>query len=240
MKKNFFLTLSLLIFVVISSLAQKHDTCTWYIGGGGNFNSTWIVHQNTYGEPLMKYQFTPSYAVNANIGLDFSPHWGVKMELGYTLLGQKYKDTQYGLPANRTIDLNYFLLPVMLKFRAGGEKTKFYAMAGPELGLLLSASQVYQRNGVDAPVFNNPQAGPIDVSQKSITNRYTKAAGDIRLDLGVELTPSKHFMIDIGLSSAYSITDLNAPSWRLLNDTGHYNISHDFYVGLNLGLNYMF
>jgi hypothetical protein len=162
------------------------------------------------------------------------------MELGYTLLGQKYKDTQYGLPANRTIDLNYFLLPVMLKFRAGGEKTKFYAMAGPELGLLLSASQVYQRNGVDAPVFNNPQAGPIDVSQKSITNRYTKAAGDIRLDLGVELTPSKHFMIDIGLSSAYSITDLNAPSWRLLNDTGHYNISHDFYVGLNLGLNYMF
>jgi hypothetical protein len=188
----------------------------------------------------MKYQFTPSYAANANIGYDFSNHWGVKMELGYALLGQKYNEPQYGLPANRTIDLNYFLLPVMMKFRAGGKKTKFYAMAGPQLGYLLSASQVYKRNGVDAPVFNNPEVGSIDVSQKSITDRYTSVVGCIRLDLGVEFTPSKHFMIDIGLCSAYSITDLNALNWRLLNNHGHYNISHDFYGGLNLGLNYMF
>jgi hypothetical protein len=244
MKKNYFLTVSLLIFVVISSFAQETDTVkfksVWYIGGGGNFNSSWIVHQNTYGEPLMKYEFTPTFGINANVGVEAFAHWGFKMELGYALLGQKYNEPQYGLPANRTINLNYFLLPVMIKYRVGSEKTKFYAMAGPQLGLLLSASQVYKRNGENAPVYDNSQVGFIDVSKANITDRYTQAAFFIRMDLGVELKPSKHFMIDIGLSTAYSVTDLNGTDWRLLDDHGEYHSSHDFYGGLNLGFNYIF
>ena len=188
----------------------------------------------------MKYKFTPSYAVNLNAGFDFSEHWGFKMELGYAALGQKYSDNQYDQPANRTIHLNYFLLPVMLKYRVGSEKAKFYLMAGPQLGMLLSATQIYQRNGVDAPVFNNPTHGQIDVSKKEIKDRYTGAAGFVRVDLGVEITPSKHFMIDIGLTSAYSITDLNSLDWRFNDISGSYQISHNFYAGLNLGFNYRF
>lgn len=239
MKKNFFLTISLLILVVIPSLAQNYTT-EWYVGAGGNFNSTWIIRQNTYGEPEMKYKFTPSYAANVNLGLDFSTHWGFKMELGYALLGQKYDDLQYTLPTTRSIKLTYFLLPVMVKYRVGGEKAKFYLMAGPQLGVLLSANQEYKRNGLDAPVFINPDVGLIDVSKKEIKDRYTEAALFIRMDFGVELTPSKHFMIDIGITSAYSVTDLNAYSWRFRDVTGGYQISHNFYAGLNLGFNYRF
>jgi len=240
MKKSLFLTFSLLILVVLPSLAQPKYGTQWYIGAGGNFNATWIIRQNTYGEPELKYQFTPSYAGNLNLGFDFSEHWGFKMELGYAKMGQKYKDTQYELPVERTVKLNYFLLPIMVKYRVGGEKAKFYVMAGPQLGVLLSATQVYLRNGTDAPIYNNPIVGPIDVSKKEIKDRYTSMAGFARMDIGVEITPTKHFMIDIGITSAFSITDLNAPGWRMIDHDGTYQISHDFYAGLNLGFNYRF
>ncbi len=248
MKKNYFLTISLLIFVVIPSLAQNYTTDSlaqdytteWYIGAGGNFNSNWIVGQNTYGEPELKHKFTLGYAGNVNLGLDFSSHWGFKMELGVALLGQKYDDFQYDQPTTRTIKLTYFLLPVMLKYRVGGEKAKFYVMAGPQLGVLLSANQEYKRNGVDAPVFMHPDVGPIDVSKKEIKERCTGAGFFMRIDFGVELTPSRHFMIDIGVTSAYSVTDLNGFSWRFSDFSGGYQISHNFYAGLNLGINYRF
>jgi hypothetical protein len=239
MKKSYFLTISLLILLVIPSVAQNYKT-EWYFGAGGNFNSTWIIRQSTYGEPELKYKFTPSYAGNVNLGLDFSNYWGFKMELGYALLGQKYDDLQYDQPTTRTIKLSYFLLPVMFKYRVGGEKAKFYVMAGPQFGILLSANQEYKRNGVDAPAFSNPEVGLIDVSKKDIKERYTHAAFFMRLDVGVELTPSKHFMIDIGITSAYSVTDLNDDSWRFHDFSGGYQISHNFYAGLNLGINYRF
>ncbi len=239
MKKGYFLTISLLIFVVISSFAQITSTGAWYIGVGGNYNSTWILNQNTYGEPKLNDELTLNLAGNLNIGFDYNEHWGFKMELAYSQLGEKYKGTQYGEPANRTIQLNYFLLPVLLKYRVGSEKVKFYIMAGPQLGLLLSAKQVYQRNGVNAPVYNSDK-GTIDVSQSDIMARNNREAGSARVDIGIELTPSRHFMMDIGLSSSYFITDLNRTSWRFSDVQNTYKISHNFYAGLNLGFNYRF
>ena len=126
---------------------------------------------------------------------------------------------QYNQPANRDIKLTYVLIPIMIKFHAGGETAKFYAMAGPQLGLLLSAKQTYERNGSPAPPYNS-----IDVSKEDIKDRYTSAAGFVRLDFGIELTPGKHLLIDIGLSNALSITDLNASGWRYKNEDGDYKI----------------
>lgn len=133
MKKFYFLTALLLIVAVMPSLAQTNESIqknTWYIGAGGNFNSSWIVDQNTYGEPKLNAIFTPGYEGNLNVGVDFSDYLGLKMELGYAFMGQKYNGTQYDSTVSRTIKLNYLLLPVMMKFRTGGKVTKFYLMAG--------------------------------------------------------------------------------------------------------------
>lgn len=244
MKKFYFLTALLLIVAVMPSLAQTNESIqknTWYIGAGGNFNSSWIVDQNTYGEPKLNAIFTPGYEGNLNVGVDFSDYLGLKMELGYAFMGQKYNGTQYDSTVSRTIKLNYLLLPVMMKFRTGGKVTKFYLMAGPELEILLSASQSYLREGVDAPSYSPPlNRGTVDVSKKDVTDRYSPVSGCARLDLGIEITPSKHFMMDIGLSNFFSVTDLNRPSYRILQTNGRYWISHDFYSGLNVGLNYVF
>jgi len=238
MKKANFLLAILLILSAIPTLGQSIFKTEWYVGGGGDGLSTYVLSPNYYGEPALDSKMTFSYAINLNLGIDYNEHWGLKLEIGYAALGQKFDGTQYNLAANRTISLNYVMIPLMIKYRVGCEKVKFYVMAGPQLGLLMSATQDYQRGGADAPDFNCPGVGMIEVSKKDIAERLTDAGGYVRADLGVELTPSKHFMIDIGLTSAYCVTDLNNRHWRMLNIDKKYNISHNFYGGLNIGFNY--
>ena len=243
MKKFYSLTALLLIIAVMPSLAQTGGSFQniWYFGAGGNFNSSWIIDQNTYGEPKLNAIFTPGYLVNFNAGVEYNRHFGVKVVLGYALMGQKYNGTQYDSTVSRTIKFSYIVLPIMIKYRTRGKVTKFYAMTGPEVEVLLSASQSYLRDGVDAPPYSPPlNGGTIDVSKKDITNRYATLSGCVRLDLGVEINPSKHFMMDIGLSNFFSITDLNRLSYRILEPNGRYWISHDFYSGINVGFNYVF
>jgi len=243
MKKNYLLTALLTISLVLPLMAQKKDTVyhetKWYIGVGINLNSVWIINQNTYGEPKLDYKITPGIGGNIAVGFDYNDHFGFKMEVGYAQMGQKYGGTQYDTAATRNIKLNYLLVPIMMKYRTGGKKTRFYVMAGPEFALLLSATQTYQRNGVNAPPYYNKSIGWVNVSETSIKSRYTGAAGCARLDLGVELSPSKNLIINVGLSNFFSITDLNAYSYRYIESGAIYHISHDYYFGLNLGLSYI-
>ncbi len=240
MKKGYFLTIALWMFIVTGSFGQNMYPGAWYIGAGASLNSTWIINQNTYGEPRLNDVITLNMAGNINIGFEYARHWGIKAELVFSQLGEQFEGTQYGEPATRTIRLNYFLLPVLLKYRVGSEKVKFYIMAGPQFGMLLSATQVYLRNGVNAPIYESPEKGSIDVSQSNIMDRQNREAGAARLDFGIEITPVRHFMIDIGSTSSFFITDLNCSAWRILEPNTRYKISHNLYTGVNIGLNYKF
>src|SRR5664279_2304504 len=65
-----------------------------YIGISGNINSSWIIYQQIYGEPFLDYQITIRPAVNVQVGYDWNFNWGIRGEIGYAMLGQKYKGTQ--------------------------------------------------------------------------------------------------------------------------------------------------
>ncbi|HTX87420.1 MAG TPA: porin family protein [Bacteroidales bacterium] len=235
MKKFYVITVFLLLMLTTQGFSQDEQKSVWYVGIGGNFNVTWILNQNTYGQSFLNSKTTFGYIGNVNIGCEFSDHWGFKFEVGYAQMGQKYEDTRDNEPVKRDITLNYTLLPLLFKYRVGGETAKFYIMAGPQLGILVKAKQSYTVNGEPAPEYKG-----IDVSKEDIMDRCTKAAAFLRLDFGLELTPGKHIGIDIGLSGAYSITDLNQESWRMNDVNGDYKLSHNLYAGLNLGLNYKF
>jgi hypothetical protein len=235
MKKIYVMTAFLLLLLATPVLAQEKYQSQWYLGVGGNLNVTWIINQNTYGQSELAYTTTIGWIGNLNLGFDYSEHWGFKMEIGYGRMGQKYDDTRAEASVTRDIKLDYVLIPIMAKFRAGGKTVKFYAMVGPQLGILMKAKQSYLVDGQKAPEFDG-----IDVSKEDIKDRYTKAAAFVRMDLGIEITPGKHFMIDIGLSNAFSITDLNADDWRMPDINNEYQISHNYYAGLNLGFNYKF
>ncbi len=235
MKKVNALAIFFILWMTVPSIAQVEKGTHWYIGAGGNANFTWIIDQNTYGQDDLTNKGTLGWIGNLNVGFDFSDNWGFKLEAGYGRMGQKYTGTRDGKDVTRDIKLDYLLFPIMVKFRAGGEVVKFYAMTGPQLGILMKAEQSYLVDGQPAPPYHG-----IDVSQTDIKERYTQAAAFIRLDAGLEITPGKHLMINIGFSNAYSITDLNSESWRMYDADGDYKISHNYYAGMNIGINYVF
>jgi hypothetical protein len=254
MKKRYYLMTILLIALLSPVLAQTTEQKPdqnpekriipkeeqVYIGLSANINSSWIMYQQTYGEPFLKYQFTVRPGVNAQIGYDWDYHWGIRAEVGFAMLGQKYKDTQYGKPTTRNIKTNYIQIPFLFKYRTHGEKVKFYVLTGFQVNFLVSATQKYLRDGVQAPDYVNYKGETLPVGAEDITDRYTKVNLALRLDLGVDIFLTNSLFLNVGLSNMYSGSQIVVPSWRYRDVKGEYHISHNLYSGLNFGINYIF
>jgi hypothetical protein len=241
MKKIYSLLLLALFLGAGQAIAQKQ----LYFGAQGTGLSTWMTNPQNYGRPDMDYVATFGGAGNVNIGFDFNKHIGLLLQVGYAKLGQKFKDTQVVNDTTysyaRNIKLNYLQIPLMFKFRSGGETARFYLMAGPQFDFLLSANQTYYKN--DLPFdeqFHNPNTNEwVKIGEETITDRFMSFDIFARLDLGVDITVAKNLFINTGLSFAYGLTDINSTDYRNIVDSdGNYNPCHNVAVGFNVGINY--
>lgn len=211
------------------------------IGVGGNVNAIFILNQNTYGMEELDYKPSIGGSVNLGIGYNFNNWLGLKTEIGYVRLGQKYYDHKDNPQITRDIRLNYIMVPLLIRFSAGGHFLRFYGAFGPQFAFLTSASQDYLKNGVPLPKFYNPQThDTIDPSQTTITGRYQKTDIMGRIDLGLDIIFFQHLALNFGISSAYGFTDINASDWRLNNDKGSYSKSTNLYAGFTVGIRYCF
>jgi hypothetical protein len=217
--------------------AQKQ----FYFGLAGTGLSSVITNQNNYGLPFeMDYTVTLGGAGNVNVGFDFSNNIGLKLELGFAKLGQKYEDTYQDTVYTRNIRLNYLQIPLLFKFRTGGDVVKFYVAAGPQFNILLSASQQYLKN---EDYYNDSIPGnwttPTLIGEETITDRYNSLDIMGRLDLGVDIHVATNLFLNVGLTMAYGFMDINATDYQIPdNSSGTYNPSHNLYGGLNFGINY--
>ena len=145
----------------------------------------------------------------------------------------------------RKISLNYFQIPLLFKYRTGGESAKFFLAVGPQLDLLLSGKQTFDPSN---PMYDTLRPQPIiggtfKISTEDIKERYSSLEIMGRLDLGVEIIVAKHLFIDLALTMAYGFMDINSTDWRIPDyatppATGTYNKSNIAYAGINLGINY--
>lgn len=226
-----------LLFCTGNLMSQKQ----LYFGLGGTGLSSFITNQNNYHSGFeMDYAVTFGAAGNVNIGFDFSNHIGLKLEVGFANLGQKYEDTRMEYDTNvrytRNIQLNYLQIPLLFKFRTGGEVVKFYVMAGPQLNYLLSATQKYLRNDM---VDNRPIPGSLEeIGKETITDRYNSIDIIGRMDLGVDIQLASNLFLNAGMSMGYGFIDINASDWHYPDSDDNYNPSHNIYGGLNVGINY--
>ncbi|MEI7664032.1 MAG: porin family protein [Bacteroidota bacterium] len=236
-------TLSLLIFALLFAAGPLMSQKQLYFGIGGTGLSPLTIHQNTYGIGFFFDEKMTSFKAseNVNIGFDFSKHLGLKVELGLTTLGQDYKDRTWDSAVyTRTIKMKYLQIPLLVKFRTSGKVGKFYLMAGPQLNLLSSATQTYNKNGVQTDTNTTTLSGKIlHVGDSDIKNRYKSLDIMARLDLGVDIIIAEHLLLNIGLTMAYGLTDINATDYRRPDHTGNYNPSHNAYGGINVGLCYI-
>lgn len=237
MKKRILIPIFLLV-LTLSASAQKG----LYVGAGGSVLSTWITNQNNYGQVFeMDYEHRIGSNGHINLGYDFNASIGLKLEAGYGMLGQKYKDMHKDTIYTRTINLNYFQLPLLFKFRTAGEKVKFYVMAGPQFNFLMSAKQeYYKREKIYSDSILNPiNAKRFKIGEEDVKNRYSSMDIMARIDLGVDIYFIPNLYLNAGLTMAYGLIDINAEEFRIPDhSSGEYNPSHNLYGGLNVGIQY--
>jgi hypothetical protein len=212
-----------------------------YLGAGFTGMSTWITNENNYGRPSMDYEVTFGGSGNFNIGYDFSKNIGLKMEVGYSRLGQNFKDNVNDTLYSRHLQLNYLQIPLLFKFKTSGQVARFYFLVGPQFGFLLSAKQTYLKNGdPDEMNVKDMKNNTHKISEETITSRFNSYDIFARIDLGVDITLVKNLVLNAGLSMGYGLTDINATDWQIKDNSGNYNPSHNIYGGVNVGICYVF
>jgi len=235
MKKLYSALVALLLMTTIPAIAQKG----LYFGIAGTVQDTWMTNQNNYGRSPLDYQPTFGGSGNINIGFDFTNHLGIKVELGYGQFGQEYKKTITDSAFTRNVKMNYFMLPVMLKYRTGGALAKFYIAVGPQFDFLLSAKQSYLLNGkAFLDTIQDLSGKSFIAGDEGIKDRFASMDVLARLDLGVEITIVKKLMIDLGVKLGYGLMDLNDTDFRIKDNDGNYKATHIVTGGLTLGINY--
>jgi len=236
---------SFIVFVLLLSAGTVYSQKQLYFGAGGTGMSTWFINQNTYDSAIIDWDVksTFSYGINANVGFDFNKNLGVKLEFGYARLGQNYTDTYNAdTSLQKNISLRYFQLPVLFKFRSSGEVAKFMFAIGPQFEFLMSAKQNVYVNDVETSEWGSEYVVPgttENVYTEDIKNRFNSMDIMARLDLGVEIVVIENLFIDVALSFAYGLTDINAPDYQDVNHEGNYDPMHNAYGGLNIGVNYV-
>jgi hypothetical protein len=113
-------------------------------------------------------------------------------------------------------------------------------MAGPQVNLLLSATQEYYKHG---SIYDEPVPGewtkPTKIGESTITDRYNSLDVMGRLDLGIDIKLIENLFINVGATMAYGFLDINATDWQINDKSGNYNPSHNLYGGINCGINYV-
>jgi hypothetical protein len=227
----------LLLVLCLSGLSVMSQN--FYVGLGGTIMNTWVTNESNYGYPDMDYSTTFGGAGNVNAGFDFNKNIGLKLEVGFSKLGQNTKDkinedTLY----ERKLKLNYLQIPLMFKYRTNGEVARFYVMAGPQFGFLLNAKQTYYLN--DEPDQRFIPGTTEKISEETITSHYTSYDISARLDFGADITLIPSLVLNAGLTFSYGLMDINATGYRMPDHDGNYNASHNIFGGFNVGIAYVF
>jgi hypothetical protein len=229
-------SITLLLFAILMT-AGAYAQKGFYIGLGGGVTSVWMTNQQIYGLTQLDYVPTYGWRVGLMAGYEFNSHLGIKTDLGYATGGQKYDGDQHDTVTTRDVKTTYFQIPILFKYRVGSDNAKFYFLIGPQLGILTSATQKYERDwGVAGP----PSVNGEPVNQEDISNRISKLDWELRFDLGTDIKLAKPLILNIALSFAYGFSDTNESGWRMEDSDGNYNASHNIFGGLMVGLNYKF
>lgn len=223
MKKIYF-TLLLLIFVLPAGFAQKG----FHLGGEGGYNATFIVYQQTYGETELDYALTTGGFGGLVAGYNFDNHFGLQVEGLFAGQGQNYSKEMVNEPTTyREVKLSYFHIPFLFKYSCGAQyPTRFYLLAGPQLGILNSATIHYKDGGTEYTI--------------DAKNRFTKNDWELVFELGSDFTITQGLYASTGLRFNYGLTDINDPAYRIPNHNGIYNASLNALGGINVGLHYVF
>jgi hypothetical protein len=232
MKKNipFFIVILVMAFSFDGKTQQKRS---YWINGVAGLNSNLIVNQNAYGNQEMAY--SPTVGINSGIGMSYfyNKKWGLNTTLCINQAGQNYAGIHAGAEAFRKVRLTYLEVPLQVMKQIPYMNYPTWISAGPEVMILLKATQVYIRDegGSALPYPDRMKDGviterfkPVDVAMNFAVNRM------------VELNYFKTLMFLLNINTSIGLLDINKTEWQIPNTHNAYGRSHNFYMGVKLGL----
>lgn len=242
-------TITIIAAIILSASVSTYAQRGFNVGATAIFSNSWILDQNNF-ETLdqcdaiarseLAYKFTLGYNVGITYGYNFNKRFGIQSAIYYTKAGQKYEDTFNPGPTCpnpyhviRKVDLRYIQFPLHFKVKFdAGKNFRMYTLLGPQFGALLSATETVNIN---------------DVERTDLTSedeKFRKFDWGVSLGFGTEYFITKNIYANFGLITYYAIGDLNGEKikdveWFSKNDV-KYRSSHNFRVGLSVGIHYLF
>ena len=240
--KNFF---KAVVFVAISiiplfTLGQQINRTSW-ISGDFGVNNTWILNQNMYGNQELPY--SPKVGFSGGLGFTYLSYTnGYSTGLRIANLGQSYSGSMAGVNAKRKVNLTYLQLPVMAMHQMSGRFKTTWLEFGPQFMYLLSAHQDFSRNDgrpiVDLQTMSEGHVNvknrfnPFDVMLKvGLTNMFTSTS-----KYKLPYRPTEKLIWTLSLDGAIGLTDINQKQFQTENTHHIYGTSHNFYVGIRIGI----
>jgi len=242
MKKFLSIVAAVIMISSLNSYGQKGKELIF--GAGGALTSVWIQNQNFYGEPEIDYAPKMGYAFSFNFGYNFTEKLSAVTEFQYSAQGQKYDGKQsfdgHKYDTKRDISLQYFNIPVFVKYSFGTGGTKFRFMLGPQFSFLNNATQTYTRDDKVLGTYKTDLNGkPFQTDAENIKDRFINTDISIAFDLGADVYLSKKFFVNAGFRVNYGFKDINESAYRLNDIDGEYSPSHNAWAGLYVGINYI-
>ncbi|MGB0521930.1 MAG: hypothetical protein ACPGJS_03165 [Flammeovirgaceae bacterium] len=197
-----------------------------YVGLLGSVYSPWILNQNTYGA-FNGHEFAYSFNFEQKVSFraGYNSYGKLGVELGFIInshQGQHYEDHILGKLQTREVALDYWQIPLLLKYRTQLQQRQSPTVFNIEFGLaynhLKSAKEIVN-HGVG-----------IDISE-----RFKQSIIQGMLGLSTDFYFSDRFFATVGLRSYFS-NDINARGWEVVND--HYQKSHSIVLSAELGISY--
>ena len=232
-------TFCLIAFAITLGYAQKGLVV------GANFMPMWsnIVNQDTWGNGR-EYDYLATFRTSfgLDVGYNISDHFGLYTGYWFTDLGQDYEDAYSSSEWERRLTLKYNIIPLMAKFNGTGSTVNFIGGAGILLANLKEAQQEWLRDGNEfSLIITNPITGEnFELGASDVTERFVDSDVFINLEVGARILFSEKLFLDAALNFGYGLSDINDPDWQIINNAGEYDPSHNAFLGLRLGLAYVF
>lgn len=223
----------ILTFILLISVEVKaQQVHSLWINAVPGLNSTWIMNQNAYGNP--EFEYSTAFGLSGGLGATYfyKRHWGFNGSLLVSKLGQSYSGVQAGGDADRKISLTYLEMPVLMMKEIPGMPYPTWISFGPDVLFLLNANQEYTREG------GNPISNPEGMASGNVKERYKQV--DVAINFSVNrmynLDYFRKMMFLFSINTAVGLTDINSKEWQIPNTHDVYGGSHNFYIGIKVGL----
>jgi len=179
---------------------------------------------NTSSGGIIKGEATIGYGIGAFLGINFTDHVGMQVEMIYSSISQKYKEVD----VEREINLKYINIPVLLSLNTNKSgPVNLNLVGGPQLGLNVGSS--VNTSGGDGTYTTEAR-----VKVKPSDLGFAYGAG---IDFG--LNDAKTIRLGLGFRGVLGLIDISDDNETVVTDS-YYVISrttiktYSAYMGLSI------